>query len=56
LDHGFVEPDSSQPRTGRAGRARSAEIKDEIEAWREAALRAADAGFEAVEIHGAHGY
>src|SRR4051812_26414254 len=32
------------------------EIKEEIHAWRDAALRSADAGFEIVEIHGAHGY
>ena len=33
-----------------------AEIKQVIAAWREAALRTLDAGFEMVEIHGAHGY
>jgi 2,4-dienoyl-CoA reductase-like NADH-dependent reductase (Old Yellow Enzyme family) len=33
-----------------------AEIKDEIAAWRAAAQRAVDAGFDMVEIHGAHGY
>ncbi len=33
-----------------------AEIKAVIDAWREAALRTLDAGFEIVEIHGAHGY
>jgi 2,4-dienoyl-CoA reductase-like NADH-dependent reductase (Old Yellow Enzyme family) len=32
------------------------EIRQEIAAWREAARRAADAGFDVVEIHGAHGY
>jgi 2,4-dienoyl-CoA reductase-like NADH-dependent reductase (Old Yellow Enzyme family) len=32
------------------------EIKAEVQAWREAAERSADAGFEVVEIHGAHGY
>jgi 2,4-dienoyl-CoA reductase-like NADH-dependent reductase (Old Yellow Enzyme family) len=32
------------------------EIKEEIHAWRDAALRSADAGFDVVEIHGAHGY
>jgi len=32
------------------------EIRAEVQAWREAAARSADAGFEAVEIHGAHGY
>src|SRR5205807_2813402 len=32
------------------------EISEEIEAWRDAAHRAADAGFDALEIHGAHGY
>jgi 2,4-dienoyl-CoA reductase-like NADH-dependent reductase (Old Yellow Enzyme family) len=31
-------------------------ITDEINAWREAARRSADAGFDIVEIHGAHGY
>jgi len=31
-------------------------IKDELAAWREAARRSADAGFDIVEIHGAHGY
>ncbi|MDZ7849937.1 MAG: NADH:flavin oxidoreductase/NADH oxidase [Halodesulfurarchaeum sp.] len=33
-----------------------ADIEDIIEAFGEAAERAVDAGFEAVEIHGAHGY
>ncbi len=32
------------------------DIKAEIAAWRDAAARSADAGFEIVEIHGAHGY
>jgi 2,4-dienoyl-CoA reductase-like NADH-dependent reductase (Old Yellow Enzyme family) len=32
------------------------EIADLREHWRQAALRALDAGFEAVEVHGAHGY
>ena len=32
------------------------EIRAEVQAWRDAAERSADAGFEAVEIHGAHGY
>ncbi len=33
-----------------------ADIKEVIESWGEAALRTLDAGFEIVEIHGAHGY
>ncbi len=33
-----------------------AEIAEEVAAWREAALRSADAGYDVVEIHGAHGY
>lgn len=33
-----------------------AEIREVIAAWREAALRTLDAGFELIEIHGAHGY
>lgn len=33
-----------------------AEIRDVITSWREAALRTLDAGFDIVEIHGAHGY
>jgi 2,4-dienoyl-CoA reductase-like NADH-dependent reductase (Old Yellow Enzyme family) len=32
------------------------EIKEEIQAWRDAASRSADAGFDVLEIHGAHGY
>jgi 2,4-dienoyl-CoA reductase-like NADH-dependent reductase (Old Yellow Enzyme family) len=32
------------------------EIAGEVQAWAEAAQRAADAGFDALEIHGAHGY
>jgi 2,4-dienoyl-CoA reductase-like NADH-dependent reductase (Old Yellow Enzyme family) len=32
------------------------EIRQVIEAWREAALRTLNAGFEMIEIHGAHGY
>jgi 2,4-dienoyl-CoA reductase-like NADH-dependent reductase (Old Yellow Enzyme family) len=32
------------------------EIKEEIEAWRQAAARSADAGFDVIEIHAAHGY
>jgi 2,4-dienoyl-CoA reductase-like NADH-dependent reductase (Old Yellow Enzyme family) len=32
------------------------EIKEEVAAWRDAARRSADAGFDALEIHGAHGY
>ncbi|HWG06690.1 MAG TPA: NADH:flavin oxidoreductase/NADH oxidase [Beijerinckiaceae bacterium] len=31
-------------------------IKQEVEAWRDAALRSVDAGFDVLEIHGAHGY
>lgn len=34
----------------------AAEIKRVIEAWREAALRSLEAGFDICEIHGAHGY
>ncbi|MCI1692573.1 NADPH dehydrogenase NamA [Aneurinibacillus aneurinilyticus] len=33
-----------------------AEIDDVIEAWRQGARRAREAGFDIVEIHGAHGY
>lgn len=33
-----------------------AEIQDLQDAWRAATRRARDAGFEAIEIHGAHGY
>ena len=33
-----------------------ADIKEVIASWREAALRTLDAGFEMIEIHGAHGY
>ena len=32
------------------------QIMDMIEAWRVAALRSVDAGFDVCEIHGAHGY
>ena len=32
------------------------DIKEVIESWREATLRTLNAGFEMVEIHGAHGY
>jgi 2,4-dienoyl-CoA reductase-like NADH-dependent reductase (Old Yellow Enzyme family) len=32
------------------------EIREVIASWREAALRTLDAGFEIIEIHGAHGY
>jgi 2,4-dienoyl-CoA reductase-like NADH-dependent reductase (Old Yellow Enzyme family) len=32
------------------------EIKEVVQAWRDAASRSADAGFDVVEIHGAHGY
>jgi 2,4-dienoyl-CoA reductase-like NADH-dependent reductase (Old Yellow Enzyme family) len=32
------------------------EIRAEVQAWRDAAVRSADAGFDAVEIHGAHGF
>jgi len=31
-------------------------IREVVAAWREAALRALDAGYDIVEIHGAHGY
>lgn len=31
-------------------------IKNEIRVWRDASLRAAEAGFDIIEIHGAHGY
>jgi 2,4-dienoyl-CoA reductase-like NADH-dependent reductase (Old Yellow Enzyme family) len=33
-----------------------AEIRAEIATWGDAARRAADAGFDVIEIHGAHGY
>lgn len=33
-----------------------ADIRAVIAAWREAALRTLDAGFDVIEIHGAHGY
>lgn len=33
-----------------------ADIRELLEAWRTAALRALDAGFEIAELHGAHGY
>ncbi|KIV54238.1 NADPH dehydrogenase [Aneurinibacillus migulanus] len=33
-----------------------AEIDDVVEAWRQGARRAREAGFDIVEIHGAHGY
>jgi 2,4-dienoyl-CoA reductase-like NADH-dependent reductase (Old Yellow Enzyme family) len=33
-----------------------ADIKEVIASWREAALRTLNAGFEMIEIHGAHGY
>jgi 2,4-dienoyl-CoA reductase-like NADH-dependent reductase (Old Yellow Enzyme family) len=32
------------------------EIKEAVESFAQAALRAKNAGFDAVEIHGAHGY
>jgi 2,4-dienoyl-CoA reductase-like NADH-dependent reductase (Old Yellow Enzyme family) len=32
------------------------EIREVIASWREAALRTLDAGFDVLEIHGAHGY
>jgi 2,4-dienoyl-CoA reductase-like NADH-dependent reductase (Old Yellow Enzyme family) len=32
------------------------DIKGEIQAWRDATLRSVDAGFDILEIHGAHGY
>lgn len=32
------------------------DIRENLEAWRVAALRAVDAGFEICEVHGAHGY
>src|SRR5262245_1964476 len=32
------------------------EIREVLQAWRDAALRSVDAGFDVVEIHGAHGY
>lgn len=32
------------------------EIREVVEHWREAALRAADAGYDIIEIHAAHGY
>src|SRR5699024_7189773 len=33
-----------------------ADIKDQLARWREATLRALDAGYQIIEIHGAHGY
>jgi 2,4-dienoyl-CoA reductase-like NADH-dependent reductase (Old Yellow Enzyme family) len=55
MDHRFVEPHShGGPPAPVALDAQ--EIKDEIRAWRDAAARSADAGFDVLEIHGAHGY
>lgn len=34
----------------------TAEVKDVVKAWGDAAHRAAQAGFEMLEVHGAHGY
>lgn len=34
----------------------ASEIKDVIESWREAARRANEAGFDVLQLHGAHGY
>lgn len=43
--------------TGSTPRAlATAEISQIVEAWRNAARRARDAGFEVVEVHAAHGY
>jgi 2,4-dienoyl-CoA reductase-like NADH-dependent reductase (Old Yellow Enzyme family) len=45
--------DESPPETNRLT---AAEIDDVVESFRAAARRAVDAGFEILEIHGAHGY
>src|SRR4029450_2610691 len=34
----------------------TSEVRDLVTKWGEAALRAAKAGFDLIEIHGAHGY
>jgi 2,4-dienoyl-CoA reductase-like NADH-dependent reductase (Old Yellow Enzyme family) len=53
-----IAPSAIAPRPGaQVPRAMTHDdIKANICAWREAALRSADAGFEICEIHGAHGY
>jgi 2,4-dienoyl-CoA reductase-like NADH-dependent reductase (Old Yellow Enzyme family) len=45
------DPSGSQPRA-----LDTDEIPTLVKAWRDAARRARDAGFEAVEVHAAHGY
>jgi len=45
--------DADAPRTGRLS---TDEIADVVDAFRAGARRAVDAGFEILEIHGAHGY
>lgn len=54
---GVAPTEDSYDRTGSMPRAlRTDEIPALVEAWRAAARRARDAGFEVVEVHAAHGY
>jgi 2,4-dienoyl-CoA reductase-like NADH-dependent reductase (Old Yellow Enzyme family) len=56
VDDRFGKRDTHQPERPAPVALDVDEIKQEVAAWRDAARRAADAGFEIVEIHGAHGY
>ena len=58
VDRPFPSSAAARERNGAAVRTRwsRSEIPEVVAHWREAALRALDAGYDIIEVHAAHGY